>query len=108
MQNTLYRAGMMIPSVIAQTVFPLRCGTAQYHHTTCAVKSRSRAHSSNPNYILYVSYSTFNASNVSLVVCLHDCAIACAEYATKLTIAQRRIFLEGTVVIPVNTMKFSE
>jgi len=33
--------------------------------------------------------------------CLHDCANACAQCATKLRITQRRIFLEGTVVVGV-------
>jgi len=48
---------------------------------------------------IYVSHSPFNAWNASLVVCLHDCATACAQYATKLTIAQCRIFLEVTVKV---------
>jgi len=47
--------------------------------------------------IVYISHSPFNAWNASLFVCLHGCAIACALYATKQTLARCRIFLEGTL-----------
>ena len=48
---------------------------------------------------MYISYSPFNVGNTSLFVCLHGCAVACAPCATKQTLAQSRIFLEGTLIL---------
>jgi len=46
---------------------------------------------------LCISHSHFNVGNVSLFVCLHDWAVACASCATKQTFARCRLFLEGTL-----------
>ena len=46
-----------------------------------------------PNLI--ISHSPFNAWNISLVVCLH---VTCTSCTKKRTIAQRRIFVEGTLL----------
>jgi len=78
---------------------------AQYHRqfAQCYLILAHFQHSKFSAVYIY-RYSPLNVENASLFVCLHGCAVACASCATKQTLAQSRIFLEGTLVPSPDTL----
>ena len=58
-------------------MLPLRCGNAQYHQTTCAVKSVSRTYFKfdTADIYIYISHSPCNASLFGTLYCLCVCMV---------------------------------
>jgi len=65
------------------------CTNAQNHQSICAVKSHSCALAT---FLIWYRIYIAQPWNVSLIVCLHGCEIACA---LKQTFAKYIIFLQG-------------